>query len=512
MSTTKTAQQAIDLILHQGLRETKARHSNSNVLKLEKSVSGQQNKQGAIAMYRSKAQMAKSWGTIYTSKEAVYDNYATSTHWTPNVFNYLTYTDAAKHYVKGTKEQNLSQINTLVVDVDYGDAEERQAKFAEVWDTAMLDVQFLPTLILATTKGYHIYYVFDEPVFVRRHANGKLPAVRAAKAIAKSLKQYYAQKLPAVDVTCNSFGVFRVPRPDNIEYFEPKMTVDFQALMTWSINFANDQHQIKAQTIQRSFKAWRTSRQIDQPWFQALINQTDIDQNVGYGRHNTIFTLALACYSSNVSQVKCFDILDEFNSNLTHPLATQHVQKVIRDAYSGQFHAASREYVNALLETWVPDADRRVYLQRSQTTWYKYAKPRTERVNSHVNEWQADLMAYFNQRISRDNNWFTRTSLRHISKELNICLGSLTKALKELIDQGLVYREKGHGRQASMFATRSSLLQHAMALKQAQRLNYWLMVARFLDPTEQLLALRRFSLTSDPNTTEFEQLRLVDTG
>ncbi|MDF2314637.1 plasmid replication protein, partial [Lactiplantibacillus pentosus] len=69
MSATETAQQAIDLILHQGLRETKARHSN--VLKLEKSVSGQQNKQGAIAMYRSKGQMAKSWGTIYTSKEAV---------------------------------------------------------------------------------------------------------------------------------------------------------------------------------------------------------------------------------------------------------------------------------------------------------------------------------------------------------------------------------------------------------------------------------------------------------
>ncbi|MBP5810199.1 primase C-terminal domain-containing protein [Lactiplantibacillus argentoratensis] len=510
MSAMEIAQQAIDLILHQGLRETKARHSN--VLKLEKTIPGKQNKHGAIAMYRSKAQMAKSWGTIYTSKEAVYDNYATSTHWTPNVFNYLTYTDASKHYVKGAKEQNLSQINTLVVDVDYRDVEERQAKFAEVWDTAMLDVQFMPTLILATQKGYHIYYVFDEPVFVRRHANGKLPAVRAAKAIAKSLKDFYAQKLPAVDVTCNSFGIFRVPRPDNIEYFEPKMTVDFQALMTWSINFANDQHQIKPQNTQRSFYARRAGRQIDQPWFQALINQTDIDQNVGYGRHNTIFTLALACYSSNVSQAQCFDILDEFNSNLNHPLATQHVQKVINDAYSGQFHAASREYVNALLETWVPDADRRVYLQRSQTTWYKYAKPRTERVNSHVNEWQADLMAYFNQRTSQDNNWFTRTSLRHISKELNICLGSLTKALKELIDQGLVYREKGHGRQATMFTTRSSLLQHAMALKQAQRLNYWLMVARFLDPTEQLLALQRFSLTSNPNTTEFEQLRLVDTG
>ncbi|MEJ6358453.1 primase C-terminal domain-containing protein [Lactiplantibacillus plantarum] len=512
MSDMGTAQQAIDLILHQGLRENKSRHSK--VLKLEKSVPGKQDKQGAIAMYRSKKQMAQSWGTVYTSKEAVYDNFASNTHWTPNVFNYLTYTDVAKHYVKGAKEQNLSQINTLVVDVDYGDAEERKAKFAEVWDTAMLNVQFIPTLILATQKGYHVYYVFNDPVFVRRHTNGQLPAVKAAKAISNSLKRFYAKRLPAVDVTCNSFGVFRVPRPDNIEYFDPKMTVDFQNLMTWSINFANEQRQSKpsVNTVKRHFKAHGVRRQIDQPWFQALIHQTNIDQKVGYGRHNTIFTLALACYSSNVSQTQCFDILDEFNSNLKHPLATQHVQKVIRDAYSGQFHAASREYVNALLETWVPDADRRVYLQRSQTTWYKYAKPRSERVNSHVHEWQADLMAYFNQRIDQDNNWFTKTSLRHISKELNICLGSLTKALKKLIDQGLVYRQKGSGRQATMFATRSSLLQHAMELKYSQRVNYWLMVARFWGPTEQLLALQQFSLASDQDTVKFEQLKLVDTG
>ncbi|WP_280990877.1 primase C-terminal domain-containing protein [Lactiplantibacillus carotarum] len=511
MSAMETAQQAIDLILHQGLRENKVRHSKT--LRLEKSVPGKQNKQGAIAMYRSKAQMAKSWGTIYTSKEAVYDNYATSTHWTPNIFNYLTYTDAAKHYVKGAKEQNLSQINTLVVDVDYHNAEERHAKFAEVWDAAMLDVQFLPTLILATAKGYHIYYVFDEPVFVRRHANGQLPAVRAAKAIAKSLKQYYAKKLPAVDVTCNSFGVFRVPRPDNIEYFEPKMTIDFQALMTWSINFANEQHSIKPQTAQRSFYVRRTSRQIDQPWFQALINQTDIDQKVGYGRHNTIFTLALACYSSKISQAQCFDILDEFNSNLNHPLATQHVQKVIRDAYSGQFHAASREYVNALLETWVPDADRRGYLQRSQTTWYKYAKPRSERVNSHVHEWQSDLLAYFKQTLSAGDCWYTQMSLRQLSQQLHICLGSLTKALKQLTDQGLIYHEKGLGKKATLFATRSSLLQHAMSLQRQQQSNYWITVARLLGTSEKLAALQGISLTNNPGRdTAFEQLGLLDTG
>ncbi|MCW6174304.1 plasmid replication protein, partial [Lactiplantibacillus plantarum] len=152
------------------------------------------------------------------------------------------------------------------------------------------------------------------------------------------------------------------------------------------------------------------------------------------------------------------------------------------------------------------------YLQRSQTTWYKYAKPRSERVNSHVHEWQADLMAYFNQTIYQDNNWFTKTSLRHISQELNICLGSLTKALNKLIDQGLVYREKGHGRQATMFATRSSLLQHAMELKYSQRVNYWLTVARLLEPSEELVALQQLSLDARQDHHRNAQLNLLDTG
>ncbi|MBP5843371.1 plasmid replication protein, partial [Lactiplantibacillus plantarum] len=127
-------------------------------------------------------------------------------------------------------------------------------------------------------------------------------------------------------------------------------------------------------------------------------------------------------------------------------------------------------------------------------------------------EWQADLLAYFNKTIYQDNNWFTRTSLRHISQELNICLGSLTKALKDLIDQGLVYREKGSGRQATMFATRSSLLQHAMRLQRQQRLNYWITVARLLEPSEKLVALQQLSLDDCQDHHHNAQLSLLDTG
>src|SRR5699024_7366089 len=121
-------------------------------------------------------------------------------------------------------------------------------------------------------------------------------------------------------------------------------------------------------------------------------------------------------------------------------------------------------------------------------------------------------MAYFNQTIYQDNNWFTKTSLRHISQELNICLGSLTKALNKLIDQGLVYREKGHGRQATMFATRSSLLQHAMELKYSQRVNYWLTVARLLKQSEELAALLQLSLDDRQDYYRNAKLSLLDTG
>lgn len=120
MTIIAPAQQAIDLILHQGLRATKA--LNPALVPLQHGVKTPIDKQGAIAMYRSKAEMAQSRGTIYTSKAAVFQNYATSTHWTPNIFNYLSYADPQRHYVKGAREQNLSQINTLVVDIDYHDA------------------------------------------------------------------------------------------------------------------------------------------------------------------------------------------------------------------------------------------------------------------------------------------------------------------------------------------------------------------------------------------------------
>lgn len=358
----------------------------------------------------------------------------------------------------------------------------------------MLDLQFVPTLILATTKGYHVYYVFDEPLFIRRRANGQLPAVKAAKAIVTTLKTHFANQLPAVDVACNCFGVFRVPRPNNIAYFKSTMTVAFQDLMTWSMNYQRTKKAQGSAYPKRTKRRTPARRQIEQPWFQALLQQRHIDQKVGYGRHNTIFTLALACYESKLSAEQCFDLLDEFNSNLYHSLATRHIQKVIADAYSGQFHGAKRQYVNALLETWVPNADKRVYWSRSQVAWYKYAKPRQERVNSHVHEWQQDLLAYFARQIFQGTTWYTQTSLRQIARDLKICLGSLTKALQQLIDQGLVYRENGSGRQGTKFATRQSLLQHVSTVQRQQRQNFWLTVAQIMGPSAQLQHLQQAQL------------------
>ena len=43
-------------------------------------------------------------------------------------------------------------------------------------------------------------------------------------------------------------------------------------------------------------------KQTAQPWFKALLQVTDIRPGEGLGQHNTIFTLALACYSSEMAE------------------------------------------------------------------------------------------------------------------------------------------------------------------------------------------------------------------
>ena len=49
---------------------------------------------------------------------------------------------------------------------------------------------------------------------------------KGAKAISQNLR-ITLLKLYQLDLTCNHFGIARIPRTDNVEFFEPDYTYSF---------------------------------------------------------------------------------------------------------------------------------------------------------------------------------------------------------------------------------------------------------------------------------------------
>ena len=144
-------------------------------------------------------------GVVLTSEEAIHENQDTFTHWTPNVYRYGTYADENRSYTKGHSENNLRQINTFFIDFDIHTAKETISA-SDILTTA-IDLGFMPTLIIKSDK--------------------------AAKIISQNIREYFGKSLP-VDLTCNHFGIARIPRTDNVEFFDPNYRYSFKEWQDWS--------------------------------------------------------------------------------------------------------------------------------------------------------------------------------------------------------------------------------------------------------------------------------------
>ncbi|MBA1392856.1 plasmid replication protein, partial [Lactobacillus sp. XV13L] len=410
----------------------------------------------------SKSSMAKGRGTVFTSLEGLVDRAEKLTHWTPNVFNYLTYADPERRIIKGHEEQNLSQINTFVVDLDFASKGQAELEKTNLMLNLIVADRFVPTLVLQTTKGYQAYYILDQPAYVRRNKTGKLPVVQAASAIANNLKQALQKKLPQLDVGCNNFGVFRIPRADNIIFFEPEMTHKFKELMEWSKLVSNQQEDDIPLHLVHAFK------QTDQGWFSQLLHLDNLRPGRGLARHSALLTIALAAYASKINKEDALNILDEFNTRLKYPTNNREVYQCLKDAYSGKYRGASKVYVDQLLANWVNDKNRiQGHTKSNRKGWYKFKKKRGERVYSHVEEWEEDLLKYINNHKKIDNTGFVQISMRIIRKDLGISLSSLNRVLKRLKAEGLILYKRGQGRSAAKFATYKTII-YALGLNKAE--------------------------------------------
>ena len=439
------------LILKDGLRNYKFRNSH-----LKPISSVEEGKRGAIFTYRSKAHMIKARGLVLTSMEAIKENQDGFTHWTPNVYRFGSYSDSRRQITRGHAEENLRQINTFVIDFDLSSDDVMTS--GDIL-TAALDLGFMPTLILKSDKGYQAYFVLSEPAYVTAHSQFKV--VKVAKAISQNLRNYFGQTLP-VDMTCNHFGICRIPRTDNIEFFDEEYTYSFQEWLNWSMKQSDLPFPSKKPNL-TVISGTEGAKQIDEPWYKMLMNESNIKGTKDLmGRNSVLFTLALANFSSGVSQGDCEVVLNEFSLRLDEPVTTGELLKIIASAYSGKYEAASRDYIMLLCRAWVNKDLKSVDLFTKQR-WYKFKKKRADRKNSHLYEWKADVMAYLED-FYQSEDPFIQTTKKALREALSIPERSLDRVLKALkADQKIFFTIKsGRGggiRIASVKAIFLSLLQ-----------------------------------------------------
>lgn len=484
------------LILKDGLRSYKFRNSH-----LKPVSSAEEGKRGAIFAYRSKAHMIKARGLVLTSMEAIEENQDSFTHWTPNVYRFGSYSDSRQQITRGHAEENLRQINTFVIDFDLSSDDVMTS--GDIL-TAALDLGFMPTLILKSDKGYQAYFVLSEPAYVTAHSQFKV--VKVAKAISQNLRNYFGQTLP-VDMTCNHFGICRIPRTDNIEFFDEEYTYSFQEWLNWSMKQSDLPFPSKKPNL-TVISGTEGAKQIDEPWYKMLMNESNIKGTKDLmGRNSVLFTLALANFSSGVSQGDCEVVLNEFSLRLDEPVTTSELLKIIASAYSGKYEAASRDYIMLLCRAWV-NKDLKAADLFTKQRWYKFKKKRADRKNSHLYEWKADVMAYLED-FYQSEDPFIQTTKKALREALGIPERSLDRVLKALkADQKIFFTIKsGRGggiRIASVKAIFLSLLQ----VKKERQEAYVGYIAAFFE--ESLSVTRRVIEGVKNDLKQVSQLSLFE--
>ena len=475
-------QSMFDLVLHDGLMEFKkigsrASLSKQIIVKRESSL----NKKGSIFVTRSKEDLHTSSGVkgyILTSKESVVEDGNQLSHWTPNVFNYGTYTNHRRNYIKGHVETNLQQINTFVVDID-----SKKQSYTEILTAALDQCIGAPTLILETPKGFQAYFVLDKPLFIS--SKNDFRGLKVAKRISENIKRSLAKVLQGVDLSCNDFGFFRIPKEDNIRWFSKEMTFDFGSLIEWSRR--QDDGHGRGLFVVPEHKSIQDVTQ--QEWFQELLAAKHVRGNQGQiGRDNLLFTLALACYSAGKEENETYNLLDEVNSSLHASLKHSEVRKIIKSAYKGRFKGAHSTYIQQLLEEW--GSGKPITIHSNPNGWHKFKKARKDRKRSHYEEWETDILTYIGQQtnISSPITW---GSQKQICEEINIPRSTFNEVVRK--SSKIMMKTEGKGCKAQTGLTSVTvLLQCALAFNQAHRATYIATIRLMMQEYENAPAIDSF--------------------
>ncbi|WP_394122071.1 primase C-terminal domain-containing protein [Planococcus donghaensis] len=483
---------AIELILHNGIEKFKKIGSAASLPQLHKAKQKPENhKKGALCLVRSKEDLSTPNGVkgyVVTSLETLLEDFFCVSHWNPNIVNYIRYSDEKRQHVKGLEERNLQQINTFVVDIDT-----KKQPYTEILTAALDHSIGIPTLVLETPKGFQVYFVLEKPLFISNQNDFR--GLRVAKRISENIKRSLAEVLQGVDISCNDFGFFRMPQKENIRWFSENMVYDFGSLIAWSKRQDDDRG--------RGLFVVPHQEPIQDPtqteWFRELLATRSVKGEGGLiGRDNLMYTLALACYSAGKGMDETLDLLDEYNTALHNPVRHSEVRKIVKSAYKGRFKGAHQTYIRELLDTW--GSNKEIKIENHLGGWHKFKKERKDRVRSHYDEWEEDLLSYIQEATTTEQpiKWSTQ---QIICEEMGMSRSTFNEVIRR--SKRILIKRIGKGRAAKTGLTSVAvLLQCALEFNQEHRAVYYEAIRLMTTQSENGLALRELEYQVETVTRE----------
>lgn len=459
----------MQFMTHNSLRLYKKKGSKASITRLtayEKNEKAPSHHKGVVFVSPSKDDLSNGKGFVVTSYETLHEKRNNLSHWTPNTYRGGSYYDFKNRVLKGHTRENLKQVNVIGFDIDTKEVD----LYALFLGCDELGIP-RPNLLLETPRGFQGFFVLETPFYIHRQKDYK--ALRVAERIAENLVKALRKYVP-VDTNCAPFGFYRIPQDGNVMYFDDQ-PANTSLLMSWSKQFEEKEKKASFQVIYP--KQASVSDQTVSEWYRALIRATHIEcGHHSTSRNNALFTLAIANYASGRPLEAAYDELDQFNSNLEHPLKKGEFERILKSAYSGKYKGAKRSYVEGLLELWTDGSA----AFKGKEGWYKFKKPREERVRSHYDEREEDILAKLDTCTSPEKPFF-EGSLTRLAERFKMAVSTLKEVIKR--SERIIKRTIGRGRNAVTMVASRSVLFKSLLHERKKRIQHAQMTFAELLPT-----------------------------
>ena len=150
---------------------------------------------------------------------------------------------------------------------------------------------------------------------------------------------------------------------------------------------------------------------------------------------------------------------------MANPLRKGEFERTLKSAYSGKYKGVKRSYVEGLLELWT---DGQVQFQGKEG-WYKFKKPREERVRSHYDEREEDILAHLTKHTDPETP-FLEGSLPMLAKTFGMAVSTLKEVLKR--STKLIRHTVGQGRGAYTQVASRSMMFRNLLWKRQERIEH----------------------------------------